>query len=85
MKFWPVQDAKARFSEMLAACEREGPQVVTKRGVEAAVLVLFAEWSRLTAQAPADLKALLLADEGRSDELIAQPRGGARHRMPAEL
>ncbi len=38
MKSWPVQDAKARFSEMLATCLKEGPQVVTKRGADAAVL-----------------------------------------------
>jgi prevent-host-death family protein len=75
MKFWPVQDAKARFSEMMVACEREGPQVVTKRGVEAAVLAPFAEWRRLSARAPMDLKALLLADEGRCDDLVPQRRG----------
>ena len=38
MKHWPVQDAKARFSELLETCLREGPQVVTKRGSETAVL-----------------------------------------------
>ncbi len=36
---WQVQDAKARFSELLETSLAEGPQVVTKRGVEAAVLV----------------------------------------------
>jgi prevent-host-death family protein len=39
MKQWAVQDAKARFSELLETCLREGPQLVTKRGTEAAVLV----------------------------------------------
>ena len=29
MKSWPVQDAKARFSELLTACERDGPQLIT--------------------------------------------------------
>ena len=38
-KSWPVQDAKAHFSEMLEASLTEGPQIVTRRGVEAAVLV----------------------------------------------
>jgi toxin FitB len=42
MKVWPVQDAKARFSEFLDACLSEGPQMVTRRGAEAAVLVLSA-------------------------------------------
>ena len=31
---WPVQDAKARFSELLDASLRDGPQVVTRRGVD---------------------------------------------------
>ena len=39
MRAWPVQDAKARFSEFLEACLAQGPQLVTKRGTEAAVLV----------------------------------------------
>ena len=29
MKHWPVQDAKARFSELLDASIKEGPQMVT--------------------------------------------------------
>ena len=45
MKHWPVQDAKARFSELLETCLREGPQVVTKRGSETAVLVPLADGS----------------------------------------
>ena len=40
---WQVQDAKARFSELLETSLAEGPQIVTKRGVEAAVLVLTPE------------------------------------------
>ena len=39
MGSWPVQDAKARFSELLDTALRSGPQVVTRRSVEAAVLV----------------------------------------------
>lgn len=29
---WPVQDAKARFSELLRAVSDKGPQVITYRG-----------------------------------------------------
>jgi prevent-host-death family protein len=39
MQTWPIQDAEARFSEFLERCLAEGPQMVTKRGAEAAVLV----------------------------------------------
>lgn len=79
MKSWPVQDAKARFSEMLDACVENGPQLVTRRGAETAVLVPLAEWKRLTSIARPSLKALLLSDLGRADiELPA--RGSARRR-----
>ena len=36
---WQVQEAKAKFSELLETSREEGPQVVTKRGVKTAVLV----------------------------------------------
>ena len=64
---WSVQDAKARFSEFLETCLSEGPQIVTKRGTETAVLVSAQEWRRLQAAAQPGLKALLLSDAGRTD------------------
>ena len=36
---WPVQGAKSEFSELLDTMLAEGPQIVTKRGVETAVLL----------------------------------------------
>ena len=62
-KTWQVQDAKARFSELLETSLTEGPQIVTKRGVETAVLVPIDEWRRLEKRARPDLKELLLAPE----------------------
>ena len=48
---WQVYDAKARFSEFLDASLKEGPQIVTRRGVEAAVLVPIDEWRHLNEKA----------------------------------
>lgn len=79
MKAWPVQDAKARFSELLDASLAEGPQLVTKRGVEAAVLVSIARWRQLEAAATPSLKELLLSDIARTEYLVPQ-RGAARRR-----
>jgi len=45
-KTWPVQDAKARFSELLRAAEDE-PQRITHRGEERAVLISSEEYRRL--------------------------------------
>ena len=76
---WPVQDAKARFSELLEACVAQGPQMVTKRGAEAAVLVPVAQWRRMQSVARPSLKALLMSDEGRG-ELLLPERGLDQHR-----
>ena len=84
MAIWPVQHAKARFSEMLDACQRDGLQVVSRRGAEAAVLVPIEQWQRLQAAARPSLKQLLLAPEARI-ELLVPPRGGARRRAAVEL
>lgn len=81
MKAWPVQDAKARFSELLKECLTKGPQMVTRRGTEAAVLVSASEWRRISAAARPSLKELLLSDQGRA-ELHLPPRGSARRRPP---
>ncbi len=78
-KTWQVQDAKARFSELLEASLAEGPQIVTKRGVEAAVLVSIDRWRRLEQMSRPDLKELLLAPEARTDTLTP-PREQRRHR-----
>lgn len=84
MRHWPVQDAKARFSELLATCLKEGPQVVTRRGAEAAVLVPVGDWRRLREAARPSLKELLLAETPRADVLVPD-RGRLRRRRPAPL
>jgi antitoxin Phd len=80
---WQLQDAKARFSEFLDASLRDGPQVVTRRGVEAAVLVPIDEWRRLQQAARPTLKDLLLEPSNRF-EVSLPKRGGLRRRTTAE-
>jgi prevent-host-death family protein len=84
MRAWPVQDAKARFSEFLEASLTQGPQLVTRRGVEAAVLVPVAQWRRLQEGAQRSLKELLLAAEPRVERL-APARRRRRHRAPVSF
>ncbi len=78
---WQVQDAKARFSEFLEASLTEGPQIVTRRGVEAAVLVPIRQWRKLEEMARPSLKDLLLAPGPRT-EALAPPRASHGHRPP---
>jgi prevent-host-death family protein len=83
MASWQVQDAKARFSEFLDATLKKGPQVVTRRGVETAVLVPIAEWRRLQKAARPSLKDLLLRAVPRFEAVVPE-RGRLRHSRPAE-
>lgn len=44
---WQLQDAKQRFSELIRAVEKDGPQVVSKHGREVAVVIEIDEYRRL--------------------------------------
>ena len=48
---WPVQDAKARFSEVMRAAAA-APQHITKNGEEKAVLISAEEYRRLRGAKP---------------------------------
>jgi prevent-host-death family protein len=56
---WQIQDAKQRFSEMIRAVTRDGPQVITRHGEDVAVVVDIAEYRRLT-RPTVDLAGILL-------------------------
>ena len=84
MSSWQVQDAKARFTEFLNTALKNGPQVVTRRGVETAVLVPIEDWRRLTQSARPSFKTLLLAEGNRFEDLIPA-RGGLKRRPPMDF
>jgi antitoxin Phd len=81
---WQLQDAKARFSEFLNAALEKGPQVVTRRGVEAAVLVPIAEWRRLQQSRTPNIKELLLAPGSRFD-IVLPKRSRWKRRPPIDF
>jgi prevent-host-death family protein len=81
MSTWQVHSAKARFSELLERAEREGPQIIARRGTERAVVLSIGEYRKLTAAHP-NLRDYLLGgpkvdefdversrDQGRAIEL----------------
>lgn len=68
---WQVQEAKQRFSEVLRAVEKDGPQTITRHGQEVAVVVDIDEYRRLTRRPPADLKDALLGPPYFDDQMIA--------------
>lgn len=49
---WQLQAAKQHFSELVSRARRDGPQVVTKHGKEAVVVVSAEEYQRLRGGGP---------------------------------
>lgn len=79
MHTWPVQDAKARFSELLETSLAEGPQVVTKHGKAAAVLVPIRQWDALQTAGKRPLKEVLLSATEPKD-IVVPARGSLKLR-----
>jgi len=60
VKTWQAQDAKQRFSELVQRALDEGPQLVTRRGKLAVVVVAADVYERLTgATSTSDFKTFL--------------------------
>jgi antitoxin Phd len=82
---WQLQDAQARFSEFLnAALEKRPSPIVTRRGVETAVLVPIDGWRRLQQLARPGLKEMLLETTPTFDSLVPE-RGPFKRREPVEF
>ncbi|MDO9041785.1 MAG: type II toxin-antitoxin system Phd/YefM family antitoxin [Desulfocapsaceae bacterium] len=45
--YWQLQDAKSRFSSLVDRAQHNGPQVVTKHGKDAVVVLSIDEYKKL--------------------------------------
>ena len=81
MVVWQLQAAKQHFSELVERARRDGPQVVTKHGKEAVVVVSVEEFRRLRGTEPSLIEFIRSAPD--FDELDLE-RAGDRGR-PVEL
>ena len=84
MATWQAQDAKARFSEFLNQTLIEGPQIVTRRGVETAIMAPIEQWRKIEHLTRPTIKDWLLAPEPRT-ECLTPPRRGFPIKPPPDL
>ena len=56
---WQLQDAKARFSEVVKRAREQGPQHVSLRGEPAVVVISEADFAKLTASRPSIVDHIL--------------------------
>ncbi len=47
---WQLQEAKNKFSEVVDEALIHGPQIITKRGIETAVVLSYVEYRRIALQ-----------------------------------
>jgi prevent-host-death family protein len=78
---WKLQDAKNRFSEVVARALQEGPQTVTRHGREAVVILSLADYRKL-AGGGTSFKAFLRAAPLASVQLERDPDPGRPVRLP---
>jgi len=69
VRTWQLQEAKARFSELVREAEGGQAQVVSKHGVPRVVVVDVATYERLMAQGRSLVDALLAAPRFEQGEL----------------
>lgn len=80
---WSLQDAKARFSEVVRRSLDQGPQHVTRNGEDTVVVVSAAEFARVTAS-PATAIAEMLARSPLAavDLEVERPKESGRKGAP---
>lgn len=66
MHIWPLHEAKNRLSEVVERSLKEGPQIVTRRGKEAVVILSIKAYRRLSGEVPGLMDCLLHAPRGEA-------------------
>ena len=74
---WPLQDAKARFSELVRRVRIEGPQHVTVHGRDEVVVIAVEEFLRLRGDTTGQALVDMLAASPHRDIEIEPDRGAA--------
>jgi prevent-host-death family protein len=83
MGTWQLQEAKAKLSEVIKTAKKEGPQIISQRGVKSAVVLPFDEWE--LSQQPKGQTFLEILRSGPSGDLPLPPRNRWKMRKPVEL
>src|SRR6266508_3457759 len=77
---WALQDAKARFSEVVRKAKSEGPQRITVHGREEVVLISIDEYRRVKGDRSGAALVELLNDSPLGEIKIERPRTRIRVR-----
>ncbi len=80
---WKLQDAKSHFSQVVEDAIRNGPQYVSRRGLDAVVVLAVSEYEALTSNKPGLTEFLLncpkLDDESASETVFERQKDYPRN------
>src|SRR5208282_6093796 len=77
MARWQVQEAKMRLSQVIEEAQTKGPQMITRHGVDRAVVLSVDDYRSLSAHKP-DLREYLLGGPKVDDFEIEPDRDAGR-------
>jgi prevent-host-death family protein len=77
MAVWQVQDARTRLSALIERACSEGPQTITRHGMERVVVLSVEDYRALAAYEP-DFKAYLLGGPKFDDFEVERDRDAGR-------
>jgi prevent-host-death family protein len=78
MASWQLQEAKARFSELVRSAEDEGPQEITVHGRPAAVVVSKSDFDQLQKEKPSFVEFMRSSPLAGTDLKIRRDRSPIR-------
>ena len=80
MTRWMLQTAKNKFSELIERAQREGPQLVTRRGTDTAVVLSMEDFLALSGSVDVDLVDFFQRSPlaGIDEELLSRTRDTGR-------
>lgn len=73
---WQLQEAKNKLSQVVDDALNKGPQIITRRGVEVAIVIAYEHYRKITAS---DQK---LSDFFRSSPLVGEELDFTRDKSP---
>lgn len=78
MSTWQLQEAKARFSELMRGADKTGPQTITVRGRRTAVLLSAKDYDRLSGRKPSLVAFMRASPLAGIDLTVDRDRSPAR-------
>jgi prevent-host-death family protein len=78
MKTWQLQEAKARLSQVIRQASTQGPQAITVRGSDEAVVLSAAMYHRLVGDQPSFLQFINRSPIKGVPLHVRRDRSGAR-------